>query len=97
MKREIKDGKLNEKNTAILRSSKLLARSNGSQLESVLCAAYHAKKSGKVAWVYCGNASMVQVWRVTFKASDVACSIGNTGNIAISIHPDLSVYTHEVA
>lgn len=82
--------------TQILQKAKLRAKSSGSLNDSVLSAAYYAKKSGRPFFGYSGNSFGHAVWRVTDKASDYLDPINNTGGRVYSVTPELVVSWHDV-
>jgi hypothetical protein len=89
-KLEVTKREVDEKNTAILRSTKKLrGRSNGSLSDSVEMAGYYAKKHNKTYFVYLGNSYGHGVWRVG-EENDALNPINNQSTSAVfSVAPDL--------
>ena len=90
-------GRIDENATRILRERRTLrARNQGDFGSAVESAGHYARKLGRTLYVYSGNSYGHAIWRVTYKASDYGCRIGNTGAKVISVSPDLVVSYHEV-
>ena len=89
-KLEVTKREVDEKNTAILRSTKKLrGRSNGSLSDSIEMAGYYAKKHNKTYFVYLGNSYGHGVWRVG-EENDALNPINNQSTSAVfSVTPDL--------
>jgi hypothetical protein len=89
-KLEVTGREVDEKNTAILRSTKKLrGRSNGSLSDSVEMAGYYAQKYNKTYFVYLGNSYGRGVWRVG-EESDALNPVNNQSTSAVfSVAPDL--------
>jgi hypothetical protein len=89
-KLEVTKREVDEKNTAILRSTKKLrGRSNGSLSDSIEMAGYYAKKHNKTYFVYLGNSYGRGVWRVG-EENDALNPINNQSTSAVfSVTPDL--------
>lgn len=89
-------GVVDETITSGLKKTKLFARSNGSFHESVLSAAFYAKKWKSTFFGFKGNSYGVQVWRVSEKPGDYLNRINNTGPRVFSVTPDLVFSWHEL-
>jgi hypothetical protein len=89
-KLEVTKREVDEKNTAILRSTKKLrGRSNGSLSDSIEMAGYFAKKHNKTYFVYLGNSYGHGVWRVG-EENDALNPVNNQSTSAVfSVTPDL--------
>ncbi len=90
------NGTIDAANTAVLRRSKLYARSNGSFHEAILSAGYQAKKQNKMMFVYSGNSYGHGVWRVSYKPSEYLNTVNNTGAVIFSVDPELTLRRHEM-
>ena len=94
---KMRTGTVSQQLTEYLKNlKKLYARSNGSFEESVVSAAYYAKKHNTPMYIYSGNSYMVALWRVSCKPRDYLCPIGNTGSRILCVDPDLTVTVYDV-
>lgn len=82
-----------EKNTAILRRSKLRAGRGALRdlTTAIVSAGYYAQKIGKDMVVYEGNSYMHRVYRVSYEPRDYLDPINNTGLRVFVVSPDLTL------
>jgi hypothetical protein len=93
---QIQQSTINKSLSDQLRRLKLTARTNGDRGQSLIAAAYAAKKHNVTYYVYLGNSYMSAVWNLATKPSDYLDPINNMGDIIYSVTPDLVVTEHKI-